>query len=72
MPSKFCDFVLQLPHEFTFLEKEQNNKIIAYIILQNMIIVDEHDYNIPIQGVVDALIPMIEMLANENLIFEQF
>ena len=37
-----------------------------------MIIEDEHDLNAPIQDVVEAPTPTIEMVLDENLRFEQF
>ncbi|KAK4723665.1 hypothetical protein R3W88_026444 [Solanum pinnatisectum] len=42
------------------------------IILHNMIIEDERDFNAPIQDVVEAPTPTIEMVVDENLQFEQF
>ncbi|XP_049381402.1 uncharacterized protein LOC125845966 [Solanum stenotomum] len=42
------------------------------IILHNMIIEDECDLNAPIQDVVEAPTPTIEMVVDENFRFEQF
>ncbi|TMX02487.1 hypothetical protein EJD97_021412 [Solanum chilense] len=44
----------------------------TFIILHNMIFEDECDLNAPIQDVVEAPTPIIEMVVDENLRFKQF